>query len=289
MDMKELEDRQVDAIADYLKGKKITMCLSGGIASIEMPKVARMLRRYGADVRAVMSDAAQKFITPLTMEWATGNKVVTTLDGTAQHIDLEDAVLVAPATLNTINKIAAGIADNPLTTTVASAMGRGIPIMLAPTMHMSLYENPILQKNLNEFRNNEDYNIHIIEPRFSEGKAKLAKLDEIVAATTRQLANGPLSGVDVLMTVGPNEANVDAVRKIKNTSSGDLGIRIAKDLYMRGANVKVTYGPGTVHPPGYLDVTDVKGPDEMMQAVEDELRRKDKNYRISIFNAAVLD
>ena len=99
----EMEDRQVETVADYLRGKSVTLCVSGGIAAIEMPKVARMLRRYGAEVRAVMSESAQRFITPLTMEWATGCEVVTGLTGKAQHIDLEDAVLVAPATLNTMS------------------------------------------------------------------------------------------------------------------------------------------------------------------------------------------
>jgi len=171
------EDLQVEKISDSLDGKRIALCVTGGIAAIECPKIARHLRRYGASVRAYTTYAALKFVGETALEWGTGQSVVTELSGLAEHICLDDLVLVAPATLNTINKVYMGIADNPVTTTVASALGKKVPVYIAPTMHGSLYENPILQKNL---ASAGDYGITIIEPRFGENKAKMPRVSAIV-------------------------------------------------------------------------------------------------------------
>jgi len=171
------EDLQVEKVSDQLEGKTIALCVSGGIAAIETPKIARQLRRYGAEVKAYTTPTALKFIGKASLEWATEKDVVCELSGLAEHICLEDLVLVAPATLNTINKIVLGIADNVVTSLVASALGSKKPIYIIPTMHESLYNNPIFQENLSK---TERYGIKIIEPRFSEGKAKIASTRSIV-------------------------------------------------------------------------------------------------------------
>lgn len=175
--MKENDDTQVEKIDDSLKGYSIALCVTGGIAAIETPKIARHLRRYGAEVKAYVTGPAYEFIGKTALEWGTGNKVVDKLSGNAEHICLEDIILVAPATLNTINKIFSGIADNPVTTLIASAMGKKVPIYIAPTMHGSLYDNPILQENLKKAGN---YGIRIIEPRIGEGKAKMPHIKSII-------------------------------------------------------------------------------------------------------------
>lgn len=172
------EDLQVEKISDELEGKRIALCVTGGIAAIETPKIARQLRRYGAEVRAYTTENALKFIGKMSLEWATQKSVVSELSGLAEHICLEDLVLVAPATLNTINKIFYGIADNCVTSLVASALGMKKPVYIAPTMHGSLYNNLMLQENLKKA---ETYGIKIIEPRFGENKAKIADTRKIVS------------------------------------------------------------------------------------------------------------
>lgn len=171
------EDLRVDSVGDCLRGASIALCVTGGIAAIETPKIARHLRRYGAAVTAYTTPDALKFIGKAALEWATEKRVVSELSGMAEHICLEDLVLVAPATLNTINKIFSGIADNPVTALVASAIGQKKPVYLAPTMHGSLYENPFLRENLESAPR---YGIHLVPPRISEGKAKMPKTDVLV-------------------------------------------------------------------------------------------------------------
>ncbi len=171
------EDLKVDSIGELLAGRKIALCVTGGIAAIETPKIARHLRRYGASVQAYVTPSAYDFIGKSALEWATEQDVVDRLSGRAEHISYHDLVLVAPATLNTINKIMAGIADNVVMTLLASALGRKTAVYVAPAMHESLYQNPIFQRNLKTLH---DYNVRMIEPRFSEGKAKIANSLTIV-------------------------------------------------------------------------------------------------------------
>jgi len=184
--MGENEDTQVDIISKDLKNISVALCVTGGIAAIESPKIARHLRRYGASVKAYVTKEALEFIGEKSLVWGTTNQIVKELSGKSEHICLEDIVLVAPATLNTTNKIFAGIADNPVTALVASALGKKIPVYLVPAMHDSLYNNPLFQKNI---QNAEEYGITIIGPRISEGKAKLPKQDEIVKRIIKDLAN----------------------------------------------------------------------------------------------------
>ncbi len=174
----ENEDLQVDNINHSLDGKIIALCVTGGIAAIEAPKLARHLRRYGAKVIVYATPNTFHFVGKTSLEWGAGQEIISELGGVAEHICFYDAILVAPATLNTINKIFRGIADNPVTTLIASALGRKTPVYLAPTMHESLYQNPFLIENL---ANATKYGIKLIEPRISEGKAKMPKLEKIVA------------------------------------------------------------------------------------------------------------
>jgi phosphopantothenoylcysteine decarboxylase / phosphopantothenate---cysteine ligase len=171
------EDLQVEKIGNDLEGRTIALCVTGGIAAIETPKIARQLRRYGADVNAYATPSALKFVGEASLEWATGKRVVCELSGLAEHICREDLVLVAPATLNTMNKMFYGIADNCVTSLVASALGMKKPVYVAPTMHISLYNNPMFQENLAKA---DKYGVKIIEPRFGENKAKIARTQKIV-------------------------------------------------------------------------------------------------------------
>ena len=171
------QDLQVDQISEDLVGKRIGIGVTGGIAAIVTPIIARQFRRHGAEVTCYATENAFKFIGEASLEWATERAVVRGLSGLAEHICQEDMVVVAPATLNTINKIYQGIADNPVTTLVASALGSKIPVYIAPCMHMSLYDNPIFKKNLEDI---SKYGVKTIEPRFGENKAKIARTSKIV-------------------------------------------------------------------------------------------------------------
>ena len=277
------EDLQVENISNYLAGKSIALCVTGGIASIETPKLARHLRRYGADVTAYTTPTAKHFIGKAALEWATGKSVVDSLSGLAEHICLDDLVLVAPATLNTINKIFQGIADNSVTTLVGSALGKKVPIYLAPTMHESMYENPILKKNLSQA---SEYGISIISPRISEGKAKIPKLDSIVAQVCRELSADKLKGKKILVTGGSTPGKIDDVRMITNKFQGGLAVKIAKDAYHRGADVTLLINKFGASVPHYLNVLKHEDFDGYNNNVFSELA---KGYEVGIFCAAVAD
>jgi len=281
--MSENQDLQVEKIGDYLENKAIALCVTGGIAAIEAPKIARHLRRYGANVKVYTTPDALKFITKESLEWGSENSVVSELSGKAEHICLEDLVLVAPATLNTINKICAGIADNPVTALVASALGMKKPVYLAPTMHDSLYNNPFLQENLSRVTN---YGLHLIEPRHEEGKRKMPGIDEITARVARALSEDPLKGKKVLITGGPTPGKIDDIRRITNIFTGKLAVKIAKEAYLRGAEVKLLLGKTGVAVPSYIDV---KYHEEYHEYKANVFTELEKGYGIGIFSAAVAD
>ena len=280
---KKNEDLQVQTIGNYLQGKSIALCVTGGIAAIEAPKLARQLRRYGAEVYAYATHTALQFVGEAALEWGTGNKVVTELSGLAEHICIDDLILVAPATLNTINGVFSGAADTVVTTLISSALGKGTPVYMAPTMHESMYKNPFLQKNLGSAA---DYGIHIIEPRLDEGKAKIPKIDAIVAEVCRELSIDPLKGKKVLVTGGATPVKIDSIRRITNVFKGSLGKRIALDAYYRGADVTFLVHDGGVETPEYLQT---KRHDDFDIYVNNVFSELQKGYDVSIFSAAVAD
>src|SRR5438094_3339347 len=192
-----------------LSGKKIALLVSSSVASFKVPEIARELMRHGADVYAVISPSTEKMIGADLLEWATGNPVVTHLTGKLEHIALggkseghTDLVLVAPATANTIGKLATGIDDTPVTTVAATAIGSRIPVMIAPAMHEPLYDHPIVQENISRLKK---IGVECIEPEVSEGKAKIASTEKIVLSvvaryTTNQSRD--LEGQRVLVIAG---------------------------------------------------------------------------------------
>ncbi len=278
--------------SEVLKGKKIVLCITGSVAAMECPIIARELMRDGAEVYAVMSPAATKLITPDLMEWATGNPVVTQLTGKVEHIslagdhpDTASLVLVAPATANTISKIAYGIDDTPPTTVVSSAVGAGIPIVIVPAMHESMFRHPIVLDNINRLRS---LGMEFVGPRFEEGKAKIAHIDTIVAYVLEVLTRPKdMKGLRVLITAGPTREYIDAVRFISNPSSGKMGVSLAISSIQRGAEVTLVYGPGTVEPPPLAKVVSVESTRDMLEAVVTNLKKE--HYDIMISTAAVSD
>ncbi|MEM2897394.1 MAG: bifunctional phosphopantothenoylcysteine decarboxylase/phosphopantothenate--cysteine ligase CoaBC, partial [Candidatus Bathyarchaeia archaeon] len=243
---------------DELKGKRIVLCITGSVAAVESPKIARELMRYGAEVFTVMSDMAQEIIHPYLMEWATGNPVVVKLTGKIEHVSLlnkADLLLIAPATANTINKIACGIDDTPVTSAISVALGLKKPILILPAMHASMYMHPVLIENIDRLKR---LGIEFIEPRIEEGRAKIATLEEVMEAVIAKFTEKDMEGLSVLITAGPTIEHIDPIRILSNRSSGRMGIALAKEAFRRGAKATLIYGPGLIQPPPGIRVIHVE-------------------------------
>jgi len=275
-----------------LKDKRIILGITGSVAAVQCPDIARQLMRHGAEVFAVMSLMAQKIIHPYLMEWATGNPVVTELTGKIEHValagehaDKADLILIGPATANTISKIAAGIDDTTVTSVASTAFGSGIPLIIVPAMHESMYRHPILNRNI---ENLKALGVQFVEPRIEERKAKIAETEGILEAVIRQLAAPrDFAGQQILVTAGPTLEYMDPVRVITNKSSGLMGIEVAHEALLRGASVTLIYGPGTATPPKTARVVRVETTKDMYDAVVSEL--KAQGYDIVIATAAAAD
>jgi phosphopantothenoylcysteine decarboxylase/phosphopantothenate--cysteine ligase len=274
--------------SEYLTGKRIVIGITGSIAAVETVKLIRELIRHGAEVYPVMTDAALKLIHPYSVQFASGNKPVTELTGDVEHVSLcgdvqspADLLLIAPCTANTVSKIAAGIDDTTVTTFATTAIGSGIPVMIVPAMHGSMYDNKIVQDNIKKLKKMN--NIEFIDPKLEGGKAKLPGNDEIVAKVTRRLWKNDLKNKNVLIIAGSTSEPVDDVRVLTNRSSGRTGIELAKIAYFRGAKVKLWYGTSRVEPPAYIPV-------EYFESVSDLSKKvKSFKYDIIIICAAISD
>ena len=275
-----------------LKGKRIVLCITGSVAAVQSPEIARALMRRGSDVFVVMSPMAGKIIHPYLMEWATGNEVITELTGKIEHVALVgehslrvDLVLVAPATANTISKIACGIDDTTVTSVASTAFGSNCPMIIVPAMHESMYNHPILTKNIKELK---ALGVEFVGPRVEEGKAKIAKTKEIVNAVIHKLVSGQdFSGLKVLITAGATVEHIDPIRVVTNRSSGKMGVAITEEALSRGAEVTLVYGTGTEAPPSRAHLLTVETTEQMYDAVVSEL--KSKRYDVVIAVAAAAD
>jgi phosphopantothenoylcysteine decarboxylase/phosphopantothenate--cysteine ligase len=277
---------------DELKGKRIVLCITGSVAAVQCSEIARELMRHGAEVFAVMSQMAQRIIHTDLMEWATGKPVVAELTGKIEHVALTgvypekktDLILVAPATANTISKIACGIDDTPVTSTVSAAFGLEIPIVIVPAMHESMYRHPIVADNIRKL---QKLGVEFIGPRIEEGKAKIAATDEIVNVVISRLGAKDMAGSRVVVTAGPTIEYIDPVRVITNKSSGKMGIAIAEEARRRGAQVTLIYGRGTTPSLSDMKTLEVETTKQMHDMVLSEL--KAAQYDLLIAAAAAAD
>lgn len=278
-------------LGDELKSRRIALCITGSVATIKSPEIARELIRHGADVTCIMSDGALDFIQSMLMEWASQNDVITKMTGSMEHIQLIeegpekiDLLLIAPATANTLSKIASGISDTPVTILVSSALGSGIPVVAAPSMHSSLWSNSIVKANLARLRK---IKVDILAPQISEGKAKITSTEVIVDAVIRSLTPHDLSGIRVFVTAGPTHENIDPIRVLSNRSSGKMGFALAKEAWRRGADVTLVSGPTTLSPPDSIDYSTIVTTRELYDVVKSKLNSK--QYDIFLATAAVAD
>ncbi|MBN1699552.1 MAG: bifunctional phosphopantothenoylcysteine decarboxylase/phosphopantothenate--cysteine ligase CoaBC [Spirochaetales bacterium] len=280
------------SIEESGKGKKIVLCITGSVAAVRSPDIARGLMRRGYEVYPVMTAAGCRIIHPDLMHWATGNPAVTELTGALEHVRLAgnvagkaDLILIAPSTANTIGKISSGIDDTPVTTVATTAIGEGIPLVIVPAMHESMYNHPILRENILRLR---QMGIDVLDPLVEEGKAKIPDTDAIIQhVITRFSSAGRLESLRVLITAGATIEYIDPVRIITNRSSGKMGMALAAASHLAGADVTVVYGRGTAPLPYGVRVVRVETAAQMQEEVSRRL--ESKGVDIVIAAAAVGD
>lgn len=230
--------------AQTLAGKQIVVAVTGSIAAVEVVRLIHSLRRCGAVVQTVMSEAAAGIISPESLTYASGRPAITRISGMVEHVGFcgdggsADLLLIAPCTANTISKIACGIDDTPVTTFATTALGRGMPVAVVPAMHHSMYRHPAVCRNLERLR---EWGIRVVDPRIEEGKAKIADNDTIVLWCERMILGQPLRGRRVLITSGPCREPVDDVRVLTTRSTGLMGRALALEAFRLGADVTVVH------------------------------------------------
>ena len=284
---------------DLLYRKKIVLGITGCIAAYKSAYLIRDLLKRNAEVKVVMSPSATQFITPLTLSTLSNNSVVVnmfpeTINSSTSlntwHIDLAqwaDLILIAPATVNTVAKIANGFADNALTTVAVAARS---PVVLAPAADVDMYENTTTKENLAKLESLGYYIVDAEEGDLASGligKGRLAELDKIIDSVELVLSGlkRDIKGKKILVTAGPTIEDIDPVRFIGNRSSGKMGYAIAKSAFLRGANVTLISGTSSEIAYQEINKINVRSADEMKKAVDRELKKND----VLIMSAAVAD
>ena len=276
------------------KGKNVVLAVTGSIAAYKIANLASMLMKQHCKVTVMMTQNATNFINPITFETLTGNKcLVDTFDRNFQysveHVSLAketDVVLVAPASANVIAKMAHGIADDMLTTTILACECKKI---VAPAMNTHMYHNPIVQDNLKIL---EKYGMEVIKPDYGYlacgdiGDGKMPSEETLFSYIEKEIAREKdLVGKKVLVTAGPTREAIDPVRFITNHSTGKMGYAIAKAAMLRGADVTLVTGPVNIKAPNFVKVVPITSAQDMFEAVKDNYAEQD----IIIKSAAVAD
>ncbi len=242
-------DTGVERLGDSLEGRRVVLGVSGGIAAVDTVRLARELRRHGADVLTVMSEAAQRIITPLAVQWATDGAVLTDWSSGMNQLDDVDGVLVAPATRNTLAAHVHGLQGGPLMMALSVARSRGTPIMAVPSMHQDLATDPVTDDLVEAAR---EQGMHVLWGPLEEGKRKTADHTEIVARFAHLLNARSPKRRSVAVTLGATATPMDDVRRLVNTSSGRTGWAVADDLYRHGHDVTCIAGLTTGEEPAWL-------------------------------------
>ena len=276
-----------------LKNKKIVLGITGGIAAYKAAELTRALIKEGANVKVIMTKSATEFITPLTMQTLSQNQVYTDMFVSADEYDMAhitlaefaDAFVIAPATANIIGKIASGIGDDLLSTTI---MAQARPTLICPAMNDKMLSNPIVKENINKLKKNGYVIMDSTEGELAcktKGKGRLPEITEIIEKIKTLLAPKDFEGMKILITAGPTEEPLDPVRFISNLSSGKMGYALAAAAHSRGAKVTLISGPTSLSLPPAEKVIRVRTAKEMYKAVLDNYKKAD----IIIKAAAVAD
>lgn len=247
-----IKDTQVINISQFLAGTKLTIVGGGGIAATELPKLARELRRHGAEVQFCITENCLKFIGIESLRWASSNEVIINPSGLAEHICTSDAVIISPATADIISKSSNGICSDGATTLIQSALGMKKTIIYCATMHESLSFSPIIEENKEKLKKMDG--IFFTNPRTEEGKEKLP-LPNLLAINICHIINKrkyyPNKPKKVLITIGGTRTMIDPVRCITNLSTGSLGIEVSKIFYAMGIETTVLCGNTNKEVPEY--------------------------------------
>ncbi len=270
-----------------LTGKIIVLGVTGSIGAVRVVELARELIRNGAEVHAVMTEAATHILHPDALHYATGNPTITELGGRVEHVEFcglkgrADLLLIAPATANTIGKIAYGIDDTPVTSFATTALGSDVPVMIVPAMHESMFRHPAVSENLVKLKS---WGISVVGPRLEEGVAKIAANEEIVLEVERALGSKNLENRKIIITSGSTAESLDPIRVLTNRASGKTGRELALEAYRNGANVALVHRDRL----GFAGIMEIfaESADEMTDAVLSEL---EKGYDVLISSAAIAD
>ena len=277
-----------------LKGKTVVLGVTGSIAAYKIANLASMLVKKGCSVHVIMTRNATNFINPITFETLTGHKcLVDTFDRnfefSVEHVSLAkqaDIFMVAPASANVIGKIAGGIADDMLTTTIMAAK---CPKIISPAMNTNMFENPIVQDNLTKLKS---YGYEIVEPASGylacgdTGKGKMPEPEVLYSYILKTIGcEKDLLGKKVLITAGPTLEKIDPVRFISNHSTGKMGYAIAENAMLRGAEVTLVTGRTSIKKPDFVQIIDVLSAQDRFEAVDENFDQQD----IVIMSAAVAD
>lgn len=278
----------VGTISKELLGKSILLGVTGSISLYRSLDLARALMRRGSEIRVIMSSEAARLISPDMFLWATGNNVITQLTGELEHVELaeeNDGFLIAPATANTIVKLAEGIADTPLVSTALNFMGLGKPVCVVPAMHLPMYQSPQVRKAVLRLR---EMSVRVVEPEIVNDLAHYPDVELITWSFIAHILRGEdLKGVKMVVTAGPTREYMDPVRYISNPSSGTMGVSIANEAHFRGAEVYLVHGPLNSKVKNFVPNTvNVESTSEMRDAV---VSLVEKGYRTVIMAAAPAD
>jgi phosphopantothenoylcysteine decarboxylase / phosphopantothenate---cysteine ligase len=294
-----IRDLDVELFSTSLEGKRLDVVVSGSIAALESARLIRALRRLGAVVQPWLTEGGSQFITPMSLEWASGQACVTKFSGLKSHICDSDAVIIAPASSNTVNQLARGYSDHPWSALFVSAVGQKIPVLLLPTMHESMAHNPMHEAHIRTLSSLP--HVHVLQPRREEGKHKFPEpsvlADEIShqinrygydqeKASTREIRRRKKRSV--LITMGSNRGYIDDVRYISNYSSGQMGSHIAEELYRQGFETTVVCGSAQYQPKVSSHFISCLTVDQMDQAVQD-FYKQEAGIAGGVFSASVLD
>jgi len=276
-----MRDTDVELRGMSLKGRHILLGVTGGIAAVDTVRLARELRRHGAEVTVIMTPSAQEIITPLAVRWASQGEVITDWDGDLSGLSNFDAILVTPATRNIMASFVHGLMNGPLLMALSAARGRNSPIMMVPSMHNDLANDPVTEDLVMQCVKS---GVRILWGAEEEGKRKTPNHEETVAKLAHFVNQNSTS---VVVTLGATRSAIDDVRYVQNTSSGRTGYRIADDLYRHGMDVTCVSGVTTVDCPSWLPLEiQCPEPDEMLAELKALVK---DDIDVWIHAAAVLD
>jgi len=257
--------------SEKLKGRKIVLGITGSIAAVECVKLCRELIRDGAEVHVVMTKDSQTIIHPWAMEFASGRKVITEIDGGVQHValcgdvpDKADLLLIAPATANTISKMAHGIDDTTVTTFATTAIGSGIPVIVVPAMHGTMISHKIVQENIEKLRK---LGVVFLQSKVDQSRLKMPSHEHIVSSVIAMIGKRDLVGRKVLVIAGATQEPIDDIRVVTNRSTGETGVELAKAAHERGADVSLWMGRAEVDLPEHIRTVRFSSFDDLQKLV----------------------